>query len=385
MVKLYENDPYLREFESVVISCEKGKKGYELVLEDTAFYPEGGGQPYDMGMIDSARVTEVHEKNGQVVHFVEEPFAPGQRVHGEINWQRRFDNMQNHSGEHVLSGLIHERFGYDNVGFHMGSDVITIDFNGIIEEEELQQLEAAANEIVYRNVPLEIRFPDSEELRAMEYRSKKALEGRIRIVTVPGADVCACCGTHVKRTGEIGIIKALGMIHYKGGVRISMLCGRRALELFELRQKQVCSIVNLLSAKPDGVTDAVERLLKECGEKDGRMNRLYQRMFEKLAADYPDSDERLCVFEPDLEPVQVRQLCNLLVENNKGAVVLACSGNDAEGYKYVIGSKTEDMRPESKRLNGLLNGRGGGSSQMAQGTFQAGRASIEHAFMQERD
>lgn len=385
MEKLFYKDPYLREFESVVVSCEKSKKGYEVVLEETAFYPEGGGQPSDVGMLNNVRVSDVHEREGRVVHTTDGPLTPGQTVHGEIDWRRRFDHMQNHSGEHVLSGLIHERFGYDNVGFHMGSDVVTIDFNGLIKEEELAQLEEAANEIVYRDVPLEIRFPDPEELGAMEYRSKKELKGQVRIVTVPGADVCACCGTHVRRTGEIGIIKTLGMIHYKGGVRISMLCGRRALELFTLRQRQVTAISNLLSAKPEQVAEAVERLHKECGEKEGRLGALYGRMLEQKAAEFPRSEARLSVFEPDLTPVQARQYCNLLVEGGKGSVVLVCSGEDREGYKYVVGSQKADMREESKRLNKLLNGRGGGTMPMAQGSFAGTREQIEDAFMQERE
>lgn len=368
-----------------MVSCEKSKNGYLVELEETAFYPEGGGQPSDIGMLENVRVIDVHEREGRIVHTTDGPLTPGQTVHGEIDWRRRFDHMQNHSGEHVLSGLIHERFGYDNVGFHMGNDVVTIDFNGLIEEEELAQLEAAANEIVYRNVPLEIRFPEQEELDAMEYRSKKELQGQVRIVTVPGADVCACCGTHVRRTGEIGIIKTLGMIHYKGGVRISMLCGRRALELFALRQRQVTAISNLLSAKPEQVTEAVERIKAECGEKEGRLSALYGQMLKQKAAEYPQSEARLCVFEPDLTPVQVRQYCNLLVEGGKGAVVLVCSGEDREGYKYVVGSQKADMREESKRLNKLLNGRGGGSMPMAQGSFLSTREQIEDAFMQERE
>ena len=235
MKKLYYDSAYIKEFEGTVLSCRKGKKAYEAVLDQTAFYPEGGGQPTDTGILGGIRVLEVHEKNGEVIHYLEQPLTVGQTVKGVIDWENRFIHMQEHSGEHLVSGLIHAKYGYDNVGFHMGAEEVTIDFNGLIEWDDLMEIEHKANSMIWENLEIYADFPAKEELEHLDYRSKKELNGDVRIVKIPGGDICACCGTHVKRTGEIGLVKFLSMIHYKGGVRISLLCGKRAVE--DYRQK----------------------------------------------------------------------------------------------------------------------------------------------------
>ena len=181
MEKLYYEDPYQKTFTAQVLSCEPGKKGrYQVILDQTAFYPEGGGQPYDIGMLGGVKVLEVHEKDGHVVHETEAPLTVGGTVTGEIDWQRRYDHMQNHSGEHLFSGLLHRHYGYDNVGFHMGEDEITVDFNGPLTMEQVEALEREANEVVYANGPIRITYPTSEELEKLEYRSKKELTGPVR-------------------------------------------------------------------------------------------------------------------------------------------------------------------------------------------------------------
>ena len=214
MKKLYYDSAYIKEFDANVISCEKGKKGFEVILDQTAFYPEGGGQPTDTGVLGGIAVLEVHEKNGEVIHYLEQPLTVGERVHGEIDWEKRFIHMQEHSGEHLVSGLIHAKYGYDNVGFHMGSDEVTIDFNGLIEWDDLMEIEKKANFMIWDNLEIYADFPAKEELDVLDYRSKKELTGDVRIVKIPGGDICACCGTHVMRTGEIGLVKFLSMIHY---------------------------------------------------------------------------------------------------------------------------------------------------------------------------
>lgn len=381
MKRLYYDSSYIKTFTAAVTGCREGKKGlWEVTLDQTAFFPEGGGQPYDTGTLGEARVKEVHERGEEVIHYTDRPLTVGETVEGAIDWDRRFDNMQGHSGEHIITGCIHRRFGYDNVGFHMGSEEITIDFNGMITGEELDEMEAEANEAIYRNLPVQILTPTPEELKDMEYRSKKELTGQVRITVIPGVDVCVCCGTHVEHTGEVGLIKVLGMIHYKGGVRISLLCGRRALEYCVRRQKQVAALSALLAAKQDEVTEAVQRLKGEKERLEGELSRLRQAEAERKAAALPESREPLAVFE-DMEPVQLRKYCNLLCEGKKGEIVLACAGK-GDGYQYVLASPAHDMRAFSKKMNGLLNGRGGGSSQMAQGTFQAGEEEIRSAFFQ---
>jgi len=377
MEKLFYEDTYIKEFRAQVVSCQRGKKVlYEVVLDQTAFYPEGGGQPSDTGMLGGVKVLEVHEKDGHVVHYVDGPLTVGEVVEGVLDWEKRYTNMQHHSGEHLFSGLIHQHYGYDNVGFHMGQDEVIIDFNGPLTPEQVEAVEKEANALVYADVPVQITYPTPEELQAIDYRSKKELTGQVRIVEIPGGDVCACCGTHVRTTGEIGIIKITGLMNYKGGVRMSMLCGSRALEDYEKKQKLVIRISNLLSAKPDTIADAVEKLKNDSGAKDGKINQIYQKLFQFKVQVMPDSEEPLLVMEEDLNPVQLRQYCTMLYEQGRGSVVLVCSEEDGV-WKYAIGSQVSDVRPISKKLNGLLNGRGGGSNLMAQGTFQAAREEIE--------
>ena len=380
MEKLYYHIPYVKNFEADVVSCEAGKDGHYLVtLSRTGFYPEGGGQPADTGKMGEAAVLDVHEKGDTIIHVTDRPVEAGSTVFCIIDWERRFDHMQNHSGEHILSGLVHRHYGYDNVGFHMGKEEVTVDFNGVLTMEQLEEIETEVNDMIYADLPVLEKYPTKEELETLDYRSKKALTGKVRIIEIPGGDVCACCGTHVASTGEIGMVKVTGMIHYKGGVRISMVCGRKALLDYRKKQQAVTELSVMLSAKPEKVVEAVERLKEESGRKDGRLNRLCQEVFQVKMAARPDYDGRLLVFEPDLTPVQLRQYCTMLYEGGKGSVVLACSGEEHE-YRYALGSASDDMRSLSRLLNEKLNGRGGGSALMAQGTFLASRAEIEQVF-----
>lgn len=376
MQKLFETMPYRKEFEGRVVTCREGKKsGYEIVLDQTIFFPEGGGQPFDTGTLGEASVTAVHIRDGRIVHETDKPLSEGSVVTGVLDWERRFDHMQQHSGEHLLTGLIHKKFGYDNVGFHMGSEEITIDFNGLITPEELEELELAANQVIYEQIPIQAFCPDAQTLDAMEYRSKKKLEGEIRIVEIPGVDVCACCGTHVSDTSQIGMIKVLGMIHYKGGVRISFLCGKRAFLHTAKEHKQAAAISNLLSAKPALLVEAVEKVKQENEERGYLIHQLYQELFTLKTAAYPDSDDALVLFQDHLNPTMLRQFATMLYEQGKGSVCVVCSGKDGL-YQYAAGSKKADMKVLGKVWNGALNGKGGGSSLMIQGTFQAEKEAI---------
>lgn len=383
MEKIYYEDPYATEFEATVISCEEGKKGFAVVLDKTAFYPEGGGQPYDTGTLGNARVLEVHEKDGTVVHDTDAPLTPGTAVRGKIDWDRRFNFMQQHSGEHIVSGLIHAGYGYDNVGFHMGAEETTIDINGVLTWEQLTDIEREANRIVYADTALCISYPGEEELKTIPYRSKKELTGQVRIVEVPGADICACCGTHVARTGEIGLIKFLSMIHYKGGIRVSMLCGEKALFDFEKKTDLSNRLSTMLSSKPDRISEAVERLKQDDADKAQQIAALTAKLFEMKAERYETGADTLLVFEPDLAPVQVRRFCSILLDQGKGRITAVCSAKEDGGFHYCIGSRTQDMKTLGKVLNGALSGRGGGSSQMVQGSFSAEEAQIRKVFEEE--
>lgn len=381
MEKLYYKRPYVKTFEAVITGCRPKKAGtFEVLLDRTGFYPEGGGQPADQGRLGEAKVLAVHERDGEVIHETDGPLKIGDTVTGCIDWERRFNNMQNHSGEHLFSGLVHKRYGYDNVGFHMGKEEVTVDFNGILTMDQLETIETEVNRMITEDLPVLEQYPSAEELAVLEYRSKKELTGQVRIIKIPEGDICACCGTHVTTTGEIGIFKVTGMIHYKGGIRVSMLCGGKALEDYRKKQKMVSDLSVMLSAKPEKITESVEKLKNENGLKDARLNQLYQELFAVKAAQFERREKPLAVFEPNLAPIQLRQYCTLLYETGKGSVVLVCSGEEGS-YQYALGSAGEDMRTLCKEMNGRLNGRGGGSALMAQGTFFATREAILNAFL----
>jgi alanyl-tRNA synthetase len=383
MEKLYYERPYVKQFEAEVTACTPDKDGKYLVrLNRTAFYPEGGGQPADTGILGDAIVYDVREKPEGIVHITDRPLPEKSLVTGILDWDRRFSHMQNHSGEHLFSGVVHKYYGYDNIGFHMGKDEVTVDFNGILTMEQIEEVEAEVNDLIWQNIPVLETYPSKEELDAMDYRSKKELSGQVRIIEFPGADVCACCGTHVTTAGEIGILKVTGLARYKGGVRVSLLCGRDALLDYGRKLKAVQGISVSLSAKPDSVVEAVSKLKEESMKKDGDLSRLTRELLERKTAEYPDSSEPLLVFEEHLLPVQLRQFCTMLYEAKKGSVVLVCSGEEGL-YQYAAGSSQADMREFCRLLNGKLNGRGGGNTLLAQGTLMASFQEIQKVFKEE--
>ncbi len=377
--KLFYQDGYQQEFTARVISCEEMKKGYAIVLDQTAFFPEGGGQYGDLGFLDSVRVIDTQEKGDLVYHYTKEALEPGKEVTGRLDWQVRFDRMQQHSGEHIISGIVHRRFGYDNVGFHLADDYCTMDFNGPITMEALKEIEEEANRIVFANLNINILYPSKEELKNLEYRSKIEIEGQVRIVEIPGVDICACCAPHTATTGEIGLIKLVRMDNYKGGERIYMLSGVRALKDYQIKEGSVKSISASLCVKEDEVAGAVEKLKEEQGALKNEIAALKQKLLayrvEKISVDDPVS----LVFDPELTGNEPREFMNLLLD--KGAEICGIfAGDDEKGYRYVIGSRKEDVRPYGEKLKSL-GGRGGGKPEMIQGSIQAARAVLEEIFL----
>lgn len=374
MEKLFEQDPYLTRFSARVESCVQGKAGFDVILDQTAFYPEGGGQPYDTGTLGGVPVLQVHERQGRVVHTCASPLAPGSQVEGEINWQRRFDLMQHHSGEHIVSGLAHSRWGCDNVGFHMGADLITIDLNVVLDEEQLRELEEAANRYIWEDHPISITYPTPEQLEQLEYRSKKAIDGQVRIVSFPGADTCACCGTHVSSSGQVGLVKLLSVQHFREGVRIELVCGGRALRYVNKILEQNHQVSTLLSAKVFETGGAARRLLEENAALKSRVYALEEGRFQALARAHAGEGD-LVLFEEGLSPDGLRRLCDALLQTRSGRC--ACfSGSDGQGYKYALGEKGGDLRALTKELNQALRGRGGGKPEFVQGSVQANREEI---------
>lgn len=378
--KLFYVDSHMITFSAMVEACENKGDYYEAVLDRTAFFPEGGGQYADTGVIDGVKVFDVQEKDGLIYHKMEGALEVGKTVEGTIDWEERFSKMQNHSGEHIVSGLVHQMFGYDNVGFHMGKDAITMDFNGVLTKEDLKVIEQKANEAVAKNFDIEILYPTREELGEIAYRSKIEIEGQVRIVRFPGYDVCACCAPHMNKTGEIGLIKLLGLQNYKGGVRVSMLCGFRALADYNEKAEQVKNISVMLSAKENEVAQEVAKLKEELMAQKNKIYELQKTLLKYKVDSIPENEELVVLFDAELEGNGPRELMNMLLEKNtKMAAVFA--GSDNEGYRYVCGSKTVDMRPIAKTLNAKFNGRGGGKPEMVQGSLCGGQAEIEEALI----
>lgn len=375
-VKLYYENAFLQDFTAVVESCGAVKGGFAVVLDRTAFYPEGGGQPADHGTLGDARVLDVHEKDGVVTHLCDHELPVGAEVSGHIDWARRFDHMQQHSGEHIVSGMLCSAFHCDNVGFHLGADTVTIDYNADISWEQVQDIERLANRYIWENHPVHIWYPSPEELAALPYRSKKALEGPVRLTEFPGADLCACCGTHVARTGEIGLIKLFSTTHFRGGSRIEMACGGRALAVLNALCAQNRDISVRLSAKPVQTAAAVARLASERTEAQQRAAALEDRLFALLA-----QDRQTLRFEPPMPPESVRRLADAMVRAN-GARCAVFAGQDG-AWHYAMADPSGDLRGLVKRLNAALQGRGGGKPGFVQGSLAASRTDIEAFFTAE--
>ncbi len=377
--KLYYADSHQKAFTAKVLSCEQVGEQYEVVLDQTAFFPGGGGQLPDTGTLNDVRVLSGKERGDDVVHITDGPLPVGEEVRGELDWMQRFRRMQNHTGEHVLSGIIHQRFGFENVGFHMGEDVVTVDYNGELTTGQIFEIELAANIAVAENVPVRCWFPEQEELDALDYRSKKELSGAVRIVSVEGYDTCACCAPHVSHTGEIGIIKLYTWARHRGGTRITMLCGLDALHDYGNRCANLTAISGILSAKPLETASAVAQLWKEKEKYKQRLADANRIITAQKIETLPYCDGDMVMFEPKLDRVCLRELVNAGMERCSG-IAAAFSGNDIDGYEYIIGSKTVDLLAAAKDINAAIHGKGGGSREMIQGTAKASEAVIRSAF-----
>ena len=379
-VRLYDQDAYATEFEAEVLACEevekKEKKVYQIWLDQTLFFPEEGGQSPDMGTIDGIKVLDVQIKDEVITHTLAAPLAVGTTVKGVVDWKHRFYNMQQHSGEHIFSGIVHNRFGYDNVGFHLSDSIVTMDFNGVITAEDIEKIETEVNQAIIENIPVEVSYPTKEELKVLEYRSKIEIEGQVRIVTIPGYDVCACCAPHVRRTGEIGMLKVMNVQSYKGGVRISILCGFRALEAFRQKADIITELMAQFSTNQEALVENVTKLKNTNQTMKNQLASAKQELMEYKVAAIPEDSENAILFESDLDTPVVRNVVNGLVEKFTG-ICAVFVGNDESGYQFIIGSKNKDCRQIAAALREKLSARGGGSDKMIQGSVAASQLQIE--------
>jgi len=378
--RLYDENAYVKTFTAKVTGFAQEGEKLLAALDATAFFPEGGGQFADNGTIGGANVTDAHERDGVIWHTVDAPLSVGDTVECGIDWARRFDFMQQHSGEHILSGLAHKKYGAANVGFHLGLDVTTIDFDVPIPMDGLLELEHMANGAVWEDIPIEVSYPSAEELKAIPYRSKKELTGQVRIVTVPGYDICACCGTHVARTGEIGSIKVLDSQNYKGGTRLWIACGGRALSDHDDCRARVNELSARLSVKPEGLTDAERRLEDELAAAKLKISEIQRELFD-LRAQSMGAGDFILRFETGLSPDEARRYCLALAQRFGTAAVFSGSGNE---WKYAIASLSGDVRALTKELNAECCGRGGGKPELTQGGCSCEKLKIDAFFKNKR-
>ncbi len=382
--RLFDDNAYLQQFTGTVLACKEAEdeahKGlYGVILDQTAFFPEEGGQSPDTGLLGGAVITDVQIKADVITHYADRPLSAGASVEGQIDWEKRFSNMQQHSGEHIFSGLVYSRYGYHNVGFHLSDHVVSMDFDGVLTADEVAGIEEAVNGAIYANVPITVSYPSREEIEQLAYRSKKEIEGQIRLVTVEGYDVCACCAPHVHRTGEIGMLKVMSLQNYKGGVRITILCGYRALNAFRNKNAILASLTGILTTSEEETVASVSRLKDEVRDLKGRCNLLKQELLERRLSEVPADQADLIFFEEEIETSVLRHIVNDEVKRRSGYVA-GFGGNDGSGYAYIAGSASKDCRELLKKMQDALSAKGGGKPEMIQGSVPSTEEKIRAVF-----
>ncbi len=378
-LELYYESAYLKEFDATVISCSKGGDGsFFVCLDKTAFFPEQGGQSCDKGVIiDSSGmahdVLHVSIEDGVITHVLNSSLPEGASVHGVIDFEHRFSNMQQHTGEHIFSGIVNSRFGYDNVGFHLSDNEVTMDYNGQLTLDQIKEVELLVNEAIWANVEVICSFPSDEELSAMDYRSKKELKGAIRIVTIPGYDVCACCAPHVLKTGEIGFLKVVKVQNYKGGTRVNILCGKRALSYISFEHDIIDELARSFTTSQDNIISSVDKLQSDLQDCKGQMVNLQNKLLEyELKEIDEDLENVFLIKEPSIDQNVLRKTVNQLALSHTGFCG-AFAGDEKNGYRYIIASGTEgkDCKALQKVLSEEFGARGGGNSPMIQGSLKS--------------
>jgi len=375
-LKLYDIDSHMKEFDAVVLESREESKGYSVVLDQTAFFPMGGGQEADRGTLNGISLTDVRDEDGVIRHFLEEPLPAGTQVRGILDWELRFNRMQHHSGEHIVSGLIHQKYGYENVGFHLTDTSATLDFDGELTREQVDEIEFLANRAVWENFAVSARYPDSAELAALNYRSKLELTHDVRIVTFPGYDVCACCAPHVHFTGEIGCIRLTDVMRHRGGVRMTLYAGKNAYLDYADKARNIQAISSLLSAKQSLSAEAVTRLHGEYLSLKHALAETKKQLLDMKAEQLSPTAGNVLLFEEGLDINSLRSYVNLVLPKC-GGVCIGLSGTDGQGYTYIAASTTENMRTFAGVFNKALRGKGGGKPEMIQGSLQATRAEVE--------
>lgn len=378
--KLYDIDAYETEFEATVLECQEVENVYRVILDQTLFFPEEGGQTADKGMVNGIEVLDVQINGDVVLHYMPHYMEVGNKVKGNIDWKHRFFNMQQHSAEHIFSGLAYKKYGYKNVGFHLSNQIVTMDFDGVFTDEQLKEMEWEVNEAIVANAKIKTSYPSQEELGQMDYRSKLDFTENVRIVEIEGYDVCACCAPHVHRTGEIGMFKIQTAQNYKGGMRISFLSGFRALEECRNKAEIISELSGILTTNQRNLPEHVMKLKNQVSCLKTQVSILKQESLEKRLKEIPKEQNDVLLYEKGLETVVMRNVVNKLMETHKGICGIF-DGSDEDGYQFILGSRSIDCVEIAGILREELNARGGGKPQMIQGSVVASKDAINRTLI----
>ncbi len=371
--KLYYKDSYIREFCATVLSVESLDGKTLAVLDKTAFFPEEGGQSADRGYIGDVRVLDVFEREGTVYHVTDgEP--PLGEVFCKIDFDERYEKMQCHTAEHILCGIIHRLYGLENVGFHLGEELVTFDVSAPLTRAELDTVEELANRAVFDNIPVETLTPLPEELASLSYRAKLDIKEGVRIVKIGEVDSCACCAPHVASTGEIGLIKILDFMKHRGGTRIFMVAGRRALLDYRRKYENILKISALLSVPQHETAEGLRAYIADREEERYKLREASKRLAEALAESVSATDGNVVRYIPDVGIDELRAFVNAAAPRVGGTLV-ALTGCEGD-YKYIITSKKENLAISARAINTALSGRGGGKPDVIQGSFRTDLLSI---------
>ena len=362
--------PYEKEYDATVKDVIQDGEIYKVVLDDTIFYPEGGGQNADKGTINSFEVLDVQTKDGVIYHYLKEELKKGDKVHLVLDFENRYQNMKSHTGEHIVSGLVCSTLGANNVGFHMGKEFVTMDFDKFISEDVLRDIEKRANEAISKNIKVKETVLSPEEAKKITYRSKKELNEDIRLVEIEGVDRCACCGIHVDTTGEIGFIKLLYSEKYKSGSRVFMLASKKALDEFNKEYSILQELSEMLSSEFDNIVSQVKSLKDANVALEKQIKEIKLESFREEVEGLEERDIRV-IIKKNLTGYDLKNMIEVLAEKST-AIAIILSKEESE-TKYIIKSKVKDdikANEVARLLNDRFTGKGGGTPELAQGKLE---------------
>ena len=418
-IKLYDTNPYDRSFNAVVQTCGKaGLSGagddapvlFAVTLDQTLFFPEEGGQSPDTGVLTprlsnankpSVSVLDVQIEGEEIIHYCDRPIEPGSEITGRIDWDHRFDKMQQHTGEHIVSGLVNKYYGYSNVGFHLSNDTVTMDYDRELTAEQISRLELLANQAIWENLPVTAWYPPAEELKTLRYRSKIDLAEGVRLVKIDGVDLCACCAPHVSSTAQVGLLKIVDYRRYKGGMRLWIKCGGRALEDYGMLHDQTAAISAELSAPRDALLEPVVRAGREIEALKTELAAANAALLQSKILSIPSDQQDVTLFEPGMNDVKIlRDALNELAAARSGycCVFFDCSISESEVqteraaadrsaapvWRYICASTGSDCRAWNEDLKKAFTVRGGGKESMVQGSVTASQEDLS-AWLSSRD